>query len=273
MKKITLSLLAASTLLLAAEQDTVQLEADIAKAETAAAAATAQVKALKAKRPQNTEIMTHLKLGYINTSGNTETETFSLDGTMKKEWGANNLALTVDAQYGNVSDVETKNKYFLELEYGYKFTPKFSVTYVLGFKNDKFSSYDYQAYTGPGVKYEAYKSGIQLLNVEASVLLSKDVQQAALATPDFDETYGSYKAKATYEWKIIDDLKFNQELSYRASFEESDNYFAFSNSSLSSKISDIFSAGIAYKIDYTNLVAAGIEQTDNTLTAFISVDY
>jgi putative salt-induced outer membrane protein len=273
MKKITLSILAASTLALASEQSTLQLEADIAKAEAVQKAATEKLAALKAKRPQNTELMTHLQLGYINTSGNTQTETFSLDGTMKKEWGVNNLALTVDAQYGQADNIETKNKYFLELEYGYKFTSKFSLTYVVGFKNDKFSSYNYQSYTGPGVKYEAYKSSTQLLNVDASVLLSKDEQRTDLATPNFDETYSSYKAKATYELKIMDNLKFNQELSYRASFEESDNYFVFSDSSLSSKISDIFSAGIAYKIDYTNFVPSSIERTDKTLTAFVSVDY
>ena len=79
-------------------------------------------------------------------------------------------------------------------------------------------------------------------------------------------------AKLTYELKIFNNFMFNQELSYRASFEEANKYFIYSKSSLLSKLSDIFSVGVNYKIDYANEVAAGIVQRDNALTALISLD-
>ena len=277
-KLILLSTTLAATLLMA-EAPSAQLTADIAAAKKVADEANAKLKALESQLPQNQDIMTNMKLGYMKTDGNTNTETFTLDGKIKKEWGNNSLALVLDAQYGNADDADgnnevTKNKYFAELQYAYKFTSALSATVVVGYKDDKFSSYNYQSYVGPGVKYQAYKSAKQNLNAEASLLYcSDDIQEQYAATSDLDDTYGSYKAKITYELKVLDNLTFNQEVSYRASMSESQNYFGYSNSQLTSKISDIFSAGIGYKIDYTHLVAAGLEQRDNTLSAFISLDY
>ncbi len=276
-KKILLISLATSSLLLASEvtQDQVKLQADITAAKAEKSAADSKLKALEAQLPQDQSIKTNVKLGYMKTDGNTDTETFSLDGSFKKAWGKNSGSITFDAQYGNAENVVTKNKYFVELEYGYLFTGSLTANMVVGYKNDKFSSYSYQTYVGPGIKYGALSSSRQKLDIEASLLYSSDNLQGQYeaAQPDFVENYGSYKAKALYELNILDNLKFNQELSYRASFDDSQNYFIFSKSELSSKISDIFSAGVAYKIDYTNHVSTNIKKRDNTLSAFLSLAY
>ena len=70
-----------------------------------------------------------------------------------------------------------------------------------------------------------------------------------------------------------DRLKFNQDLYYRAAFDDAQKYFVFSNSALSSKISDMFSAGVSYKVDYTNTVLADVVRHDNTFSAFLSADF
>lgn len=278
-EKIVLSSLLASGLLVAAPAVDPQLAADITAAKAEKAAADDKLKALESKLPQNQDIVANIKLGYMDTKGNTNTETFSLDGKAKKDFGTQYLSLVLDAQYGNADNLAgvnevIKNKYFAELEYGYKVTDRFSITAVLGYKNDSFSSYNYQSHVGSGLKYLAYKSDIQKLDLEASVLYSSDdIQEQYLNQDGLESDYASYKAKLTYELQILENLKFDQELSYRASFDESTNYFAFSNSSLSSKISDIFSAGVSYKVDYTNIVAPTIYRADRTLTAFLSVDY
>lgn len=273
MKKTLLSLVAISTLSLASAPVDEKLSADIAAAKAEKEAAEAKLSALEAKLPQNQDIMTHVKFGYIQTDGNTETTAFSVDGNIKKAWDKNSLKLIFDAQYGKADEVVNKKKYFTELQYAYLFSSTLSFTYMAGYKYDFFSSYDYQAYTGPGLKWATYSSDTQKLDLEGSILYSQDKFQNV--TPPADETnnYSSYLAKLAYELEIIDDLKFNQDLSYRSAFEDANNYFVFSESKLSSKISDIFSAGVSYKVDFTNEVAPGIEQRDNTLSAFLSIDY
>jgi len=275
MKKFLSTILFTSPLVMANTPDLKQLNEKISAVKAEKSAIEIKLKALQAKLPPNEELITHVKLGYIQTDGNANTETFALEGSLKKAWGHNSASFIFDSQYGKAEKVENKNRYFLELQYAYAFSKQLSMTYVLGYKNDKFSSYNYQAYTGPGVKYFAYSSDKQKLNFDGSILYSQDQLQSQniIAPNKATSTYSAYKLQVTYKLQVLENLKFNQDLSYRSSFESQNNYFVLSTSSFSSKISDVFSAGISYKIDYTNEVAAGVKQRDNTLNAFLSLDY
>jgi len=228
------------------------------------------VMAADANYDESNKLITHTEFGYISTSGNTETKTYSLDSKIKKGFDKHLLALSFDGQYAEDSDIETKNKYLIELTYNYELTSKLAFKYLFGYKDDKFSGYNYQLYTGPGVSYKALELENQNLSLDSIVLYSKDKLDGSNA---ISNDYTSLRVNATYEWQVLEDLKFTQEASYRTDIEDVDNYFVFSKTAFSSKISDIFSAGISYKVDYTNLEASGKESTDKTLTANLSIDY
>ena len=274
MNKIVLSTLLISTLALTAQaeiaKDQVKLKADIETAKATKKTAESNLKALEAQLASNEDIMTTVRIGYINVTGNSETETFTLYAEAKKAWDKHSVSLVVDSQYGSTNDVTSVNKFFTEGNYGYSFIPSLAVTGVIGYKNDKFSSFNYQSYIGPGLKWATYKSKTQNLSLEGSVLYANDKFRTTL--PDSEESYGAYRAKLLYALNIVENLKFDQELSYKASFSNADNYFAYSRSALTSKLSDIFSAGVSYKVDYTNITQT-ISQHDNTLEAFLSIDY
>lgn len=238
-------------------------------------------------------LVTHTELGYIETQGNTVTKTFNLDAKAKKGWGKHIATLVFDGQYASDTDVETKNKYLLELTYDYEFTERFAFSYLAGYKSDKFSGFAYQAYTGPGAKYKAIVSEKHNLSMDANLLYAQDayddvytdattgdviayptaIPAGAIKTPGISDEYGSYRLKAAYGWQVLDNLKFDQELSLRGSMKEANNYFIFSKSGLTSKLSDIFSAGLSYKVDYIQVPAEGKKDTDTTLTANLIIDY
>jgi len=239
------------------------------------------------------KLITHTEFGYIETQGNTRTQTFNLESKVKKGWDKHIANFLFDGQYASDKGDEIKNKYLIELEYNYEFTDRFSFTYLVGYKQDKFSGYDYQFYTGPGAKYKAIKNKKHDLSIEASALYStddiEDVNYDNTGTiinypnPDnkttlrtkkgYKDEYAAARAKLVYNWQILDSLKFDQELSYRCDLGNIDTYFAFSKTALSTKISDIFSAGISYKIDYSNNPATGKEYADRTFTANLVIDY
>ena len=248
-KKIVLSTLLISSLALAAEPDTKKDDA----------------------------LVTHTEFGFIQTTGNTKTTTYNLDAKAKKGWGKHIGNFMFDGQYASDNDVETKNKFVTELTYDYEFTSRFAFNYLLGYKSDKFSGFEYQLYTGPGAKYKAVVSDNHNLTVDGNILYSSDrYEDVPLATPPVDaysNDYMGYRVKGLYTWQMLENLKFDQELSLRGSFDKSDNYFAYSKSAFSSKISDIFSAGISYKVDYANTPADGKKKTDTTLTANLIIDY
>lgn len=239
------------------------------------------------------QLVTHTELGYIQTQGNTQTETFSLDANAKKGWGKHIFSIALDAQYATEKRVETKNKFITELQYNYEITPKLAFGYMFSFKKDRFSGYDYQIYTGPTVRYTAIKNKTQNLSLELGALYAQDniedihydASGAAIAYPNPNNlqtvttTYGKidnyalYRLKGVYNRQLLENLKFAQELSYRASTKDERNYFVTSKTALTSKLSDIFSAGITYKIDYMNLPASDKEYSDRTFIANLIIDY
>jgi len=264
MKKIILSLVLTSSFMLAAEPDTKKDDA----------------------------LVTHTELGYIETQGNTKTQTFNLDAKLKKGWGANIFTLTFDGQYAADKQIETKNKYLMELEYDYEITDRLAFNYLAGYKADKFSGFTYQFYTGPGAKYKAIVSDKHNLSIDGNFLYAKDSYDAVytdstgsiisyptstagatVSQQSYDDQYASYRLKAVYNWQMLENLKFDQELSWRGSFETTNKYFIFSKSAFTSKLSDMFSAGISYKVDYAQIPATGKEDTDTTFTANLIIDY
>jgi putative salt-induced outer membrane protein len=281
-------------------QDAQQIQKQIAQAQAAKEAAEAKIKELQELLPKpkpalkvtKNEFVTHTELGYISTGGNTKTETFNLDSKIKKNWDKHYVTLLLDAQYATDNNVESKNKFFTELEYDYQFTQRFAFDYLTGYKRDKFSSFDYQFYTGPGAKYKAIKNEKHNLSLEGNILYSIDQKMdetytatgAKVSYPDTtgidpsktvtynSRDYASLRAKAVYTWQILDNLKFDQEASYRVDAEDIQNYFIYSKTGFSSKISDMFSASVSYKLDYVNH-PGDKKRTDTTFTVGIIVDY
>lgn len=276
MIKKSLLLLTLSSLLLANDVSTqaqidearakiAELQANVTKLESTLPKKVAKLKTQEKKNP----FVTHTELGYISTSGNTDTTSYSLDANAKKSWGKHALGVSFDGQYADDNGVETKNKFLSELNYDYSLTDRLALNYLFGYKDDKFSSYNYQMYTGPGLKYAAIKEDAHDLSLEGNILYSQD----ELALSAQKRNYSAFRAKAVYAWQIAETLKFTQDISYRSEIEDTNNYFVYSKTAFISKISDIFSFGINYKIDYVNLVAAPTRHSDKTLTANLIADY
>ncbi len=298
MKKIIITTLVASSLLLSAEttDEQEQIKNDIAKTKAHIQELDIVVKDLEARLPAeapNENIMTHAELGFIQTRGNTETKAFNLDLDAKKAWANEQVTFLFDGQYAEDQGKESKNKFLTELAYSHTLTNKLSATYLLGYKKDKFSGFAYQAYTGPGLKYNLLETSTQNLNIEGNILYSAD----DIEDINFDEDgniieypnthntvpttiiegelnkYAAYRVNAIYGWQMLENLKFDQEISYRADIEDTEVYYVYSKTAFSSKISDMFSAGISYKVDYMNTPPYAKEYTDRTFSANLIIDY
>jgi len=272
LKKIVLSVFVSASLLLSAEitPEQQKIQDDIAKTKDEIATLDAKVKKLQSQLPADESLKTHAELGYIKTDGNTKTDTFNVNLKMEKPFGKHKLTYLFDAQYASDQDKSTKNKFTTELEYFYALTDRLSVTYLIGYKRDKFSGFDYQAYTGPGMEYKVIKLPKHELDLSLNALYSVDKLDTIDSQTD---DYAAYRAKALYGWQILDNLKFTQEVSYRGSFEDADVYFVYAKSALFAKISDIFSAGASYQVDYSNNPPSGKEYTDETFTINLIADF
>ena len=234
---------------------------------------------------------THTEIGYIKTTGNTDTETYNIDINLKQEWEKHILTIGFLKLYGEEDSTENKNKTFTELNYYYKFTDRFAFDYMAAYKEDKFSGYDYQFYTGPGLVYKFIDAEKHTLLAKGNVLYARDdiedtyhdATGAEVSYPypsgsinqhdGYSDEYAAYKAQILYTWLFSEKTKFTQDLRYRSQFDEAKNYFVYSKSAFETKLSDIFSASISYQIDYINEAAIGKQNTDKTTMFNLIIDY
>jgi len=214
------------------------------------------------------DLTTHAELGYVETKGNTDTKTFTFDGNVKKDIQKHSLKLSLDAQYGENDGVENKNKYKVIGEYFYAYSKEWSFGYMAGYKDDKFSGFEYQFTTGPVVKWTPIDTKEQKLAFDLGVLYAVDKPDNA----DSND-YASGAAALEYTYQVLENLKFSENASYRTDLSDTDTYFVFSKTALTSKLSDVFSAGISYKVDYTNIPPFGAEHTDRTLAINLIADF
>lgn len=295
-KKILLPLLIFSSLSLAnsKQEQIANTKAQIQKLQESLKKLEASIPQTLVQKKENT-FKTHTEFGFISTSGNTDTTAYGLDLNLQKKWGKHVLNFNLDRQYAEDDNIETKNKFLAELGYDYELTERFAFNYLLGYKRDKFSGYDYRLYTGPGVKYKLIKKENHTLSLEGNLLYSQDkiedteftsagetihhpnpdnlVTDSSKTIQGSTRDYASFRTKAGYEWQILDNLTFTQDLSYRAEVDDTQNYFVFSKTALISKISDIFSLGLSYKYDYANTPPQGKENADKTFSASLIIDY
>lgn len=220
---------------------------------------------------------THTELGYINTEGNTNTESFAFAFNAKGNLDKHVLRLDANAQYSKDEGSETKNKWDAEFNYDYDITKTIAFNYLIGMKQDKFSTYDWQFYTGPGAVWHALKQEAHRLDFQGNILYSEDnAREEPTSTPVVEgdiERYSAWRAGLDYNWKIYENLKFIQLATFRSEFEDFENYFITSKTGIESKINGNLSMGASYLVDYTNSKAPDKEYADRTFMVSLIIDY
>jgi len=267
MLKIFLVLLFLRSLIIASSD--VDIKQQLAQAIKEKEALDVKIKLLKSQLPKKIKdlgFVTHTELGYSKTDGNTNTQSFNLDAIITRKIGKHKIKFHIDSQYAKSGNSATKNKYILELEYNYDLTSRLSFDYIAGYKNNKFSSYDYQFYTGPGLYYKVVDKTKHQLNIDANIMFAQDKE-------DTTREYVSFMSKGIYTWQILDNLKFEQTLSYRTEVKDNDNYFVYSKSAINTKLSEVFSAGVSYKYDYANILTTNESHKDDTLSINLIAEY
>lgn len=228
----------------------------------------------------------HAELSYANTAGNTESQDVAGNLKFKYPFYQNAIRFEGNILYsdndtfdenGSYTDtVTTKNRWDAEANYDYNFNETIAFNYIAGAKGDEFSTYVYQAYTGPGAIWTAYKSDSQSLKFQGNIMWAWDEHREPyeVGSNDTLHSYAAYQVSMDYIFQFTANSKFIQYLMYRSEFEDSSNYFGKSKTALESKMSDIFSLGVSYTVDYTNNKADDVRSyTDNVFLASLIADF
>ena len=195
------------------------------------------------------------ELGYMKTTGNTETESFHAKGKVinnRVQWRHTVIA---EISNKNNSDVSTAERYFLSGKSDYKINDLSFLFASINYEDDRFSGYAYQVSEVIGYGYNVIKKDHLKLDLEAGA----GARQSKLDSGTSNNE-GLVKGSANLDWKISDTTIFIQYLSLEVG---EDITISRSKTALKIQIVGNLAAKISHDIKHSSDVPVGFNKTDS----------
>ena len=206
-----------------------------------------------------------VNISYSQTSGNSDTSTFSGSYSVGYSWDKSSLNSQGSYLYKESSGKESANR--LEVNNSYERELNSDISFVLNnfIFSDKFSGYNLRLGVGPGLKVKL-SSNLSLTSTVTYVYNNY--------TKGSTENYYQGELKANYTKTLVKNVSFSQTLSYQVSFKNGDDYFIHSKSEFSVPINEKLSLTVSYQVDYQNLLPEGVEyHTDKLFLTGVSYNF
>ena len=216
------------------------------------------------KKEKESPWSTTAGLGYVNTSGNTNTETlvFKFDTAYEIEHWKHELHFdTLNASTDNITTADRKR---LSAQSNYKFRPRDYFYGNFTYEDDKFSGFEYQAKFSLGYGRKLLTLEKHKLDVEIGPGYRNFKVDNALDSED----EALLRLAGFYKWKISDYSEFNQDLI--GDFGEDQDEWR-SVTALRTSINKSFSLRMTYTVRYLDVVPAGNDNYDRETA--VTLDY
>jgi putative salt-induced outer membrane protein len=202
-------------------------------------------------------------LGYLSTTGNTETESLNTNFLMGWNYAPWHHRFSGLAVRSSTASVTTAEAYGLSWKTNSDITETAYWYGLLAWDKDEFSAYDQQIRESAGYGRHFISTERHALSGEVGIgARQADLRDGASQ----DETI--LRLSGDYLWNISETSSFNQTLSIESG---EDNTYLEAKSSLSANIRDNLALVVSYTVKSNSEVLPGTERTD-AFTA-ISVEY
>lgn len=204
-----------------------------------------------------------LELGYLATSGNTETSSLNAKFALTYEvdkWRHSLSAAAVHAEDSGVTTAE-RNQFGAKSDYKFNEFDYFFIT--VNWEQDRFAGFDERTSEAVGYGRRILKDDRHSLEAEIGAGAR---QTSPVVGPDVSETI--LRASAKYQWRFAEGAAFDQSLIVESG---DSNTYTESVSAVAAKLIGTWSLKFSYTIKQNSDVAPGLEKTD-TYTA-VGVEY
>lgn len=205
-----------------------------------------------------------VELSYINTGGNTESETASGKFDFRHEARRDRYYFKAEALYRENNNEEETNRFASEVNWEHTVTRRFFTVITAGYLTDRYAGFNSRIYGGPGLGYDIVKSDAQHLKALISAIYYADDYTSI--NPGEDE-YWTGKATLKYRLDISEDVTFKQAVDYTVKLSETEKYFLDSETALEAALNSYLSLGLNYVVNYRNGPPPGIRDTDRKFMA------
>ncbi len=190
------------------------------------------------------------ELGYVTTSGNTETETLNLKFDIAYEIDKWKHAAHVNKLDSSDGDVKSADKLLLTAQSNYKFTEYDYVYANVSYEDDKFSGFEYQAKVSVGYGRRLLHTDTMELDVE----IGPGHRNFKVDNAPSSDDESLIRLAGKYLWKVSDTSNFTEDITYENG-EDQEEWKSVT--ALTAKINSWLSMKFSHTVKYLDVVPAG----------------
>lgn len=194
------------------------------------------------------------ELGFVKTSGNSDTQTLNAKFNASTSYESWKHALLLETLSSSSNDVRSAEKYRAEGQSDYFIDDRTYALGLLSWEKDNFDGFDYQASIAVGLGYKF----IQESNMELSLELAPGYRISEYKSGNNEED-AIIRAAEIFSWKISKTSTLDQFLNTEAGDSNTVTRFGVS---LTSQIADALSMKLGYSIKHNSDVVSGSDKTD-----------
>lgn len=194
------------------------------------------------------------ELGYVMTSGNSETETLNAKFNASTEYTDWKHILTLEAMSSTSNDVQSSEKYLTQWQSDYKISERSYGLGVITWEKDRFGSYDHSTSVALGLGYKVMDNDDMKLNLELAPGYRSIVDENGNNTEDAIVRFAE-----TFSWKLSETSTLDQNLS--SEYGESNTATRF-GISLTSQVSGALSTKLGYNLKHNSDVPTNTKSVD-----------
>lgn len=194
------------------------------------------------------------ELGFIKTSGNSETETLNAKFNAETSYNLWTHKLLLNALKSASDDVRSAEKYRIEAQSDYALTDTSYIFGLANWENDNFSGLNYQAASVIGYGYKVLETETMELNLEAApgYRITEDENNN-------DEEDAIIRLAEIFSWNISKTSTLDQNLKVESGDSNTETRFGIG---MTNQINGSLSMKVGFNIKHNSDVAPGNDKTD-----------
>lgn len=200
------------------------------------------------------------ELGFIETSGNSDTQSLNGKFAIAREKGNYKIGLKTDALSSKESGTTSKEKYTAELKTEYSLDEFDYLTSNITYEDDRFSGFEYQYTFSVGYGYRAWNDENGKLDLEIGPGYRRNVLDQRDEDGDKVEDEAVGRAALNLEVNIGDNAKFTEVITVEGG---ESNVIYKSDMGLQSTLVGALAMKISYQVKYTEEVPEDTENTES----------
>ena len=215
-----------------------------------------------------------ISLGYVQTTGNTETSTVNIKSSFTYKADSKRVYFDLNGLYGETKGEKTSENITSDLRLEKRFLPYFAFWDVHYYRNP-FQAYKYSLGSGPGIgKYFFHTDRLYLTGSYYVYYVYNELNQQSYFTHKEREKYFLHHIEERFRVKLLKNLKFKEKLIYKVSSRKSQDYFIYFESSLINNLTKNLALEISYTANYQNIpIGSKIKRLDTTLSTLVQYSF